>query len=384
MAEKLLSIIIPTKDREYYCKRVLDYMLSIGDERMEFVIQNNGLSDELDEYIKKKDDSRIVYKHVYEPLCQVDNSDQSIALSSGLYLCFLGDDDIVLPNIMQIVEYAINNNIDNIAEKNAIGYMWPSDRHPTGLLYFKPATKSVETVKDQRKCLETYLRRGCCEQPIDYKLPVLYHGITKRECIENVKKETGHYVGGSSPDSYTSVALAKYVKNQVIIDNSFSIWGACPQSATALNVVGGHCGTLEDAPHLKNRGRYDWDYLIPRYYSVQTVWAESAITALRETNNPSAENLNLKELFCQSYLLNKTIQKLIIKETHTNVRQNNINPIRFWIGCFLLMPYKKLLPILKRIVRRISRMLRISKELNGISVMGVKDISDCVKYICVE
>lgn len=382
MAEKLLSVIIPTKDREYYCKRVLDYMLSIDDERMEFVIQNNGLSDELDKYIKEKNDSRIVYEHVYEPLCQVDNSDQSIALASGLYLCFLGDDDIVLPNVMQIVEYAFNNNIDNIAEKNAIGYIWPSDRHPTGLLYFKPATKSIKVVKDQRKCLETYLRKGCCEQPIDYMLPVLYHGITKRECIENVKKETGHYVGGSSPDSYTSVALAKYVKNQVIIDNSFSIWGACPQSATALNVVGGHCGTLEDAPHLKNRGRYDWDYLIPKYYSVQTVWAESAITALRETNNPSAESLNLKELFCQSYLLNKSIRKLIIEQTQLNIKQNGISPIIFWTECMLLLPYKKISYLFKRVYRKIVNVLKKSSGTNGTTILNVKDISDCVKYIC--
>jgi len=53
MGEKLLSIIIPTKDREYYCKRVLDYMLSFEDDRIEFVVQNNGKSDELDKYINE-------------------------------------------------------------------------------------------------------------------------------------------------------------------------------------------------------------------------------------------------------------------------------------------------------------------------------------------
>ena len=382
MAEKLLSIIIPTKDREFYCKRVLDYMLSIDDDRIEFVIQNNGLSDELDEYVKEKSDNRIVYKHVYEPLCQVDNSDQSIALSSGLYLCFIGDDDIVLPNIMQYVEYAIKNKIDTIAEKNAIGYIWPSERCPTGKLYFKPTGDSVEAVINQQECVDLYLRMGCCETPKDYKLPVLYHGITKRECIENVKKETGHYVGGSSPDSFTSVALAKYVKRQVIIDNNFSIWGACPKSATALNVVGGHCGTLDDAPHLKYRGKYDWDYLIPKYYSVQTVWAESAVTALRETNSPTAENINLKELFCSAYLLNTSIRKLIIKQTQLCIKQNGINPIPFWLGCMFLMPGKIIMPFLKRIKGRILRDLKLSKESQGTTILNVNDISDCVKYVC--
>ena len=65
MSEKLLSVVIPTKDREYYCKRVLDYMLTIDDDRIEFVVQNNGSSDELDEYVKEKNDSRIVYRHIY-------------------------------------------------------------------------------------------------------------------------------------------------------------------------------------------------------------------------------------------------------------------------------------------------------------------------------
>lgn len=382
MAEKLLSIIIPTKDREYYCKRVLDYMLSIDDDRIEFVVQNNGLSDELDEYVKEKNDSRIVYRHVYKPLCQVDNSDESIALSSGKYLCFIGDDDIVLPNILKIVEYAIENNIDSISERNAIGYFWPSERCPTGRLYFKPTSDYKEFVNNQIKCVDLYLNKGCCEQPLDYKLPVLYHGITRRDCIEAVKKETGHYVGGSSPDSYTSVALAKYVKNQVIIGVSFSIWGACPQSATALNTVGGHCGTLEDAPHLKNRGKYEWDHLIPKYYSVQTVWAESAITALREINNPKADDINLKELFCSSYLLNKTIRKLIIQQTHLNLKENGINPIPFWIGCVFLLPFKILLSLLIRIKRRILRDLKITKDTTGTTILNVKDISDCVKYVC--
>lgn len=382
MAEKLLSIIIPTKDREYYCKRVLDYMLSIDDERIEFVVQNNGLSDELDNYIKEKDDSRIVYKHVYEPLCQVDNTDQSIALATGLYLCFIGDDDIVLPNIMDIVEYAIKNNIDSIVEKTPIVYNWPSDRCPTGLLYYKPSSGFVEVVNNQKDCLHLYIKKGCCEAPINFKLPILYHGITKRICIENVKTETGHYVGGSSPDSYASVALAKYVKNQLITENNFSIWGACPQSATALNVIGGHCGRLEDAPHLKNRGKYNWDYLIPRYYSVQTVWAESAITALRETNNPEVKHFNLNALFCSAFLLNRSIRALIIKQTHLNILQNGINPIAFWIGCLLLLPYKKTLYLLKRISSRLLRDLKITRKSKGITILNLKDISECVKYIC--
>ena len=378
MAEKLLSIIIPTKDRDYYCKRVLEYMLSIDDERIEYVIQNNGKSDELDSYIKKKNDNRIVYRHVYEPLCQVENSDQAIALSSGKYLCFIGDDDIVLPNIMQYVEYAIRNNVDNIAQKTPISYEWPSQRRPTGRLIITLNSYSCEKIDYPSKCVTTYIRYGCCENPKDYKLPILYHGITKRKCIESVKKETGHYVGGSSPDSYTSVALAKYVINQIVINDFFSIAGACPQSATSLNLIGGHCGTLDDAPHLKNRGNYYWDNLIPQYYSVQTIWAESSITALRETKNILADKLNLKELFCKAYIGNRSIRKLIVKQTNISLQQNNINRIVFWTECIPLLVYIYMLQIFKRVYARILREMKVNKV---IVISDVQDIRDCVKYI---
>lgn len=379
MAEKLLSIVIPTKDRELYCKRVLDYMLTFNDDRIEYVIQNNGLSDELDEYIREKNDSRIIYKHVYEPLCQVDNSDQSIALATGKYLCFIGDDDIVLPNIIQYVEYADKNNIDSIAQRNPVGYTWPSEQCPLGKMSYTQADDGEEIIANHNDYLDNFIRNGCCKNPKDFKLPVLYHGITRRQCIEDVKKETGHYVGGSSPDSFTSVALAKYVKKQVIINKNFSIYGACPQSATALNLVGKHCGLLEDAPHLKNRGEYQWDHLIPRYYSVQTIWAESAITALRETNNPAADELNLKELFCMSYMRNKTIKKLIIHQTNINLKENGRNSYFFWIGCAFLLVYKELALLIKRINGLLLRYAKISKIR---TINKVEDISDCVTYLC--
>lgn len=379
MAEKLLSVVIPTKDREYYCQRVLDYMLTFDDDRIEFVIQNNGSSDKLDEYIKKKNDSRIVYNHVYEPLCQVDNSDQSIALSTGKYLCFIGDDDIVLPNIMHYVEYAIENKIDSIAQKTPIPYFWPSETIPAGKLYFTPPTGLQEFVNDQQACINAFIRNGCCENPKDYKLPILYHGITRRQCIEEVKNETGHYVGGSSPDSYTSVSLAKFVKKQLIIDSNFSIFGACPQSATALNLVGGHCGRLEDAPHLKNRGVYEWDHLVPKYYSVQTIWAESAITALRETNNPNADRINLKKLFCMSYIHNKTIRDLIVQQTNICLSENGRNKVLFWITSVPMLLDQFAMNLFNRVIGRIKRDLKINKVQ---AIENVKDISECVKYIC--
>ena len=379
MDEKLLSIIIPTKDREYYCKRVLDYMLTFSDDRIEYVIQNNGKSNELDEYIKEKNDCRIVYKHIYEPLCQVDNSDRSIEIATGRYLCFIGDDDIVFPNIMQFVEYAIENNIDNIAQRNPVAYTWPSDQCPQGKLSYTIGNNREEVLTDMQGAVRKFVRNGCCKNPKDFNLPVLYHGITKRQCIEEVKKETGHYVGGSSPDSFTSVALAKYVKKQVIVDKNFSIFGACPQSATAINLVGGHCGKLEDAPHLKNRGLYEWDHLIPRYYSVQTIWAESAITALRETNNPEAENVNLMELFCMSYLRNKTIRQLIIDQTNINNTNNNINKPLFWCGCAGKLLFKETSRIFKGVYGRLLRYLKVSRLK---TVYNVKDICDCVEYVC--
>ena len=379
MEEKLLSIIIPTKDREYYCKRVLEYMLSLDDDRIEFVIQNNGLSDELDDYIKKKNDSRIVYRHVYEPLCQVDNSDQSIALSSGKYLCFIGDDDIVLPNIMHYVEYAISNEIDSIAQRYPIEYVWPSEKCPTGRLKYNRTDGDVEIVKNQQECIKRYIKNGCCKNPKDFKLPVLYHGITKRQCIEDVKNETGHYVGGSSPDSFTSVALAKYVRKQAIINNNYSIFGACPQSATALNQIGGHCGTLEDAPQLKNRGVYEWDHLIPKYYSVQTIWAESAITALRETHSPYADNLNIKELFCMAYTLNKTISNYIVRQTNINLSENNKNKAEFWIICTIKLIYKRITLFFKINKERVLKRLKLT---HVIRVQNVFDICECVKYVC--
>ena len=40
-------------------------------------------------------------------------------------------------------------------------------------------------------------------------------------------------------------------------------------------------GKLEDAPHFRGHESYEWDSRIPKFYSVETIWGDSALAAVK-------------------------------------------------------------------------------------------------------
>ena len=56
----LLSILIPTKDRINYAFNSVKHVLSINDERLEVIVQDNSSSKELERLLKEKDRKSVV------------------------------------------------------------------------------------------------------------------------------------------------------------------------------------------------------------------------------------------------------------------------------------------------------------------------------------
>ena len=74
---------------------------------------------------KKITDSRLVYNYTPPPFTSIENFNKVISLSKGKYLCFIGDDDCVSPEIFKTVRWANKNNIDSIVPSLSSIYWWP-------------------------------------------------------------------------------------------------------------------------------------------------------------------------------------------------------------------------------------------------------------------
>ncbi len=285
----LLSIVIPTRNRQVYALQSVISILRIPDAELEVVVQDNSDTKELEALLRDCcTDHRLRYNYVPEPLSFVANFDLAVALATGEYICVIGDDDGVNPEIMEGAQWAKDNAVDTLKPSGSVQYLWPGSGiastrfsdvpQETGRMTIHPFSGRITSTDNEQEMLAVVRRGG--QEYLKTELPKLYHGIVRRECLERVREQTGAYFGGLSPDIYAAMAIAAIAKMSVSIDYPLTIPGACRQSGSVESQVGKHIGPLEVAPHLNNRGAYDWAKQVPAYYSVQTIWADSAVAAI--------------------------------------------------------------------------------------------------------
>ncbi|RYH20748.1 glycosyltransferase, partial [archaeon] len=292
MNNALLSIVIATKNRQRYCLSAVASILAIQDERVEVVVQDNSDSDELARSLSMYEaDRRLVYRHTNEAYSFIDNFNASIELSNGEYLCLIGDDDGINPELLSVTQWASDYGIDAVVGNLAANYRWDGTGAPDTL--FTKMTDSTLTITDfdgraQVVELENSLRqlmRNGATNYLEFLLPKLYHGVVRKRCLEHVKKVTGQYINGLSPDIYSSIALACSVNKLIYINYPITIPGVCAESGSIKEgQLKQHSKRLEDAPHFKSRMNYTWSEMVPRIYAVQTIWADSCIAAIRDMN----------------------------------------------------------------------------------------------------
>jgi len=289
--------------------------LTFDEQDFELIVQDNSDTTRILDYIKNNQDSRLKYHYTPERVNSVINLDYAISLATGKYIVMIGDDDTVLPTIFNVVQYANKFGYDAISQKNVIPYFWPNSlgAGSSGELHLKQFS-SQKKMPDLNKNVNLFLKNGMIDY-LAFDFPKVYHGIVSKNVLDKVKNKTGHYFGGLSPDIYAAMSLSFFTERFIVIDYPFTIGGVCKISSTAEAMTGRHIGELKTAPHLHLRGNYIWDKRIPQYYSVESIWAESAIKSFVELDN----EFMLKDLRFSYFVLfalwrGKGIRKLIIKK----------------------------------------------------------------------
>ena len=370
-----LSIVIATKNRVPYCINAIETILKFPDVDFELVIQDNTDILELNDYILSKvSDKRLIYNYTPPPFSSIDNFNAVMNLAKGKYVCLIGDDDGINPEIFDVVRWAEKNEIDSICPAVYASYLWPESlsQYPSGFLSINTFTSRIFRISPNKKLIPL-LKHGIINY-MDFQLPKVYHGIVKRDCFEQIFNKTGHYFGGLSPDIYSAVALSSIVKNHYIMDYPLTIAGACNSSTTVANLKGNHAGKLETAPHFRDREDYVWDSSIPRYYSLQTIWAESAIKAIKELNiDVDLRKFNLPKMVAISFLCNKNILQLIFNETNKHLKGKN-NIIFFYLKVSIYLIQE----LITKIIRKI---FYISSEPYFMQISNIEDIENATKIM---
>ena len=280
MEQKLLSIVVPTKNRYKYLQSFIELVDSFHEASIELVIQDNSDDNRsFLEYLSNRNYSFIVYDYCSENLSVIENSDKAVKAASGKNICFMGDDDLVLKDLTRFVYEMDKRGIESAFFERA-SYSWPGVSykvHKIPNLHIPSFTGKIKYL-DVKKQLKNLLSHGAVS--LDY-MPQLYHGVILRSCLDEIYKITGTYFPGPSPDMAVAVALSKIGKKHIICDVPYTVAGTAPKSAGGMGAKHQHKGEIKNTPWLPKDTEEKWESAIPKIWTGPTIYAESAIKSLR-------------------------------------------------------------------------------------------------------
>lgn len=278
--KSLLSIVVPTKDRYKYLKHLISLIESFSTTEIELILQDNTENNsEIMEYLNQHDYPFLKYLHCKDQLSVKDNSDLAILNSTGEYVCYIGDDDGVTRHIIDCVRWMKENDVDALIS-SVVDYYWPdyiNNRNMSATIFYKPFSKSFE-VTDPMKVMKEIMKKGFINRG---NLPSVYQGIVKREILDKVYSIGGTFFPGPSPDIANAVALCFVINKYVRIDFPIIITGASMMNGGGIRKLKNQIANIEDLPFLPKNSKENWEANIPRVWTGETVWPESAIKALR-------------------------------------------------------------------------------------------------------
>lgn len=347
----LLSVAIATKNREKYCIEALKSLLNFNNQQLEITVADNSDSTFVKDFIEEIKSPFIKYQYDPGPVSSIENFNRAVGLATGEYVMLIGDDDSILPKAFEIAAWARDNKVDSVCSKENLIYYWPNvlEKYPDGVMIVPKSTGKISKI-DIRKNLEKLVGNGL-QLYLLFPLPKTYHGIVRRELMEEIKRRTGHYYGGLSPDLYSSIAVSCVADNHYVIDEPLSIAGVCATSTTADNFKGKHSGSLENIPHLRHRNNYKFSDRIPLYYSVNTIWAESGLKALEELNETTLlEKFNFYKLIAQAQINNKKFIPELMAEKHKELLDKHNIPHKKAKNKIFLATYEIYTSKIKRIL----------------------------------
>lgn len=300
----LLSVAIPTHNRARYAIPTIRSILAIPRADLEIVVSDTSTDGELAAFMADKQNSwtsdpRLHYFQPPEKLDMTGNHNSALGRAKGEFICLIGDDDTIVEDALVAAAWAKENDIDLIAPNVVANYAWPDfksrlagNRHASRL-YFAKKIGGDATVVNSDVALAGALKNAA--QGTD-GLPKIYHGLVRRRVLEKVREMSGAYFHGSSPDVSGAIALALCSQKFLIINYPLTIPGASGGSNTGRSAMNTHKGKLSQETQTKGFETSGWSAGVPRFFSVETVWAHAALETIRRIKPEQEREFNFARL----------------------------------------------------------------------------------------
>lgn len=304
--QPLLSIVIPTKDRQQYAIAAIQSVLDIPSDEIEVVVHDTSDDDRLGSALSEIcPDPRLRYYHTTPPMGFSETFDKGVSLARGEFIIIIGDDDGIHPEIMDAVRWMKAQKIDALTPSISATYGWPDFRlryygaSEAGRLKVKKFTGRVSFPDPEKelKCVALKAFQSFCQ------LPKVYYGIVRRACLDRIRHRYGTCFWGASPDISGAIAIATEASSVCHLDYPLLIPGSSSRSGSGRSAMKLHVGELRQERQTRSFAS-NWPESIPKFYSVQTVWAQAAweaLSSLKRFDLLNQADLPLLHAVCMVY-----------------------------------------------------------------------------------
>ncbi|ANN27784.1 glycosyltransferase [Vibrio vulnificus] len=364
--ELILSIVIPTKDREKYLVNILRNILSWKRNDFEVIIHDNSDSDDLENLVEPYlTDDRVRYYHHKGWLSVVENFDLAIGYARGEVVTMIGDDDGILEESLDVSNWMLNKDIDAVLPSRGI-YTWPdldgkyNNDYFKSKLRFKNSFSSAISTRCPLDELTNVLSVGGTSILC---LPRLYYGLVQRKILKRIKQKSNTFIPGPSPDMANAISVALESSSFVTIDYPLFISGSCSKSTSGLGVKKKHVGKIENVPHLPKDTKDHWEPKVPFFWSGPNIWSQSALRAIDLLSQSQLKKkMNFSYLYSYNLVFNFSERKMVFDLFKRHSSFSEVLLVPLYIMKIFCLRAKFLLPKLKeKLLRKPSDQIVLSE-----------------------
>jgi len=253
MAEKVYSIVIPTRERHDVLQYSLRTALALPQQNVEIVVMDNCSSPETYELVKQYDDSRIRYHRSDVRLSMSENWELGLSKVTGDYVFFLGDDDGIMPDAIQLAMRIHQWYPDKILAWKPIVWMWPTTIvEPYRNVLHMHISKKVE-LRDSKESL----RKLYSYENNFHESPGVYNAIVPMSFMRKFCADHGKYFFSPVPDIYSGIVNSYFTENHIYSYRPLSVWGLSKHS-TGVSYSFSHLASSSvDQFHSENKKLWD-------------------------------------------------------------------------------------------------------------------------------
>lgn len=282
-ARPLVSVIIPTHNRPDCAVSSIRAVLAASPD-IEVVVSDTSEVDGISAAFAVDRPARLKLLRPARPLSVVENFNLGLEAASGEFLVFIGDDDLVSPEIVDVASWAMKADVDAIGFSFPLLYYWPNFVSTTrwkassatlAIAPYDGSLKELDTRAELARALSN-LGAGVLD------MPRAYAGMVSRGLVERIVARHGALFGGVSPDIYSAALISLEARRACRLDFPIVIPGASGGSTSGHSARGRHVGGLRDNAHIGAFRNLVWDTRVPEYYSVPTVWGFSLLKAVED------------------------------------------------------------------------------------------------------